>query len=396
MRFLIERKIPRTGEERSIRVLKKIGWALFLAILFCVMPLPEVAAGIQALAAAHCASWVTLAGLGRASRVPWMASVEQLLLRWLALTIGILGLYWSGMVRSGGPEVLHLICGMGHVLFLSLFNLAKIHRARRAMLAELHIPLLAAVVLFGSLISPVNAASVLLVSLLILGLLSLRVLGGAVQSSKTLRRDPTNGFFAQGGVVILRYADILVLPWLLDPRWVLPYLLARGMSEGIQLGLAALAQGAAPALLRARQADEKRALAARINLGALLIGGALMIVTLWLGRLGSIIPWPGFQDLAQVLPWLVFASAGPAIFGLTHLFLPHFGGWRFQAASGWGATALFCVGALVFPIGSATDLAVVYAVAKLAHNLICAVSLGIKSGVWPGVTALLFRQIKVK
>lgn len=46
-------------------------------------------------------------------------------------------------------------------------------------------------------------------------------------------------------------------------------------------------------------------------------------------------------------------------------------------------------------VQNAIDLAQVYAVTQLSINVACTLILGVKMNVWPGVTALMYRQIKL-
>lgn len=378
----------------GLKMMRGLGWAFLLVALFTTLPLIDAVTCLRVLLASLAASWLILAGLAPYEGRSWTGSLEQILLRWLMITAAIGGTYWFG--ATSGPGLLHLLLGSGHALFLSLCGLAQTYRGRLAKLSELHVPLLAGLVLLGGGVAQVSADFVLLGSMFLLAGLSTRALSGSFLAISRRSRLQAEGTVLASGVTLSRYVDLLLLPWFLPLGAALPYLLARLMSAFIGFGLNGLDHLATPALLRSKRAEERRGLAARINLGTLLIGGAMAVAVLGAGRLIPLLGWPAMSDFTKTLPWLVGAAAGPAIFGATQLLLPYFGGKQVLASSAWGVAGLFGLGLFYQPIQNSEDYAIVFAAAVMTHHTVCAIGLGIKSGIWPGITALLFRQIRVK
>jgi hypothetical protein len=387
---------PKVGQLFKRYGIAVLSWVLFLTALQKLVPTYGAIAFLQILLSSICLSWLITAGLRPRMGMPWIVAVEKVLLRWLVGLAITFVIYWIEVAGSFKPSLLQVLASAGHVLFLSLLLLSKSYGVEGSQLRDLYLPLLSIFVLFGAAFLDVSSDHLLLASLFCLAGLGLRILGGQKRPEKLPKGHSQADFLGAGGPIAARYVDVICLAFLLPPSAALIYLFARGLCEPIRLGLDAISALATPALDNAKSADVRRALAARINLGFLLIGGALAVAVLGLGRLVPILLGQGFADLGKTIPWLAAAAAAPAFFGATQLLLPFFRGGSFLGMSNWIATGLFLMGVFVYPVRSAIDLAIVYAAAVIAQSLISAVALGLKSGVWPGLTALLFRGIKVK
>jgi hypothetical protein len=195
-----------------------------------------------------------------------------------------------------------------------------------------------------------------------------------------------------------RQIDVLLAGLLLSPRMALAYLLARAMARVVTLILDHLME-AAGFPLDGTSADTRMARfaadAARLNLGLLLIGGAAALGVLSLAG-PAMSFWP---DLAiasgAVLHWLLLAAAAPAIFGAAPV-LMRAGGMKREHGLVTATNAAAAVtAAWVLDLRTAADLACLVAVAELGTAATCAVILGLRAGVWPGLTALLIRGIRL-
>ena len=137
-----------------------------------------------------------------------------------------------------------------------------------------------------------------------------------------------------------------------------------------------------------------RAAAARLNLGFLLLGGGASLAILALGT-ALRVEIGLSNDSAMVLFWLVVAQGAPAIFGAFDVLLFATSArrsitnltWFFAIAS---SLAIYCFGR-----DAAVNLAFAYAGCQIMFSAIAATVVIRELGIWPGVTAVLHRQIKL-
>lgn len=193
------------------------------------------------------------------------------------------------------------------------------------------------------------------------------------------------------------YADLFILPAVLSGADALLYLLARAMVQIILSTVGHIERQAHNSLsvyTGPAARGDLIALAARLNLGLLLVGGGMAVVVLTTidyipAALGLALP--GFNP---VLAWLVLGASAPAFFGATGVLLSasHMNGHN---------TMMQLIGVVVFAVGAfalpptATAFAQLYAFTMLAVGLLSAASLVKSVAIWPGLTAILLRQIKL-
>jgi hypothetical protein len=194
-----------------------------------------------------------------------------------------------------------------------------------------------------------------------------------------------------------KYADVLIVPWVFEPSVLFAYLTARTVTLLIPIALAVLGWKAAPQLAVLALAHNQlpfQAAAARVNLGYLMVCGSMALFVLFGGPYVAAnmgISDPVFQE---VLLWLVIGQSAPVFFGATGLLMRTLNRGVISDLL-TGITAVFFV--LCIAILGASDSMVVaqaLAAAQLAHAAICALLLT-QSGVWPGLTALFHKQIRI-
>ncbi len=198
--------------------------------------------------------------------------------------------------------------------------------------------------------------------------------------------------------IFYRYADLFVLPFLLEGDEALIYLFARCMSLIVTLVLSYIAHNASPSLRNAvvqHDVTQFARMAARLNLGFLLIGGSLCIAILTAGPyLRPDIPHLE-ADLVITLKWLLLGVAASVSFGAVEKLLEVSGQRKAALLFDVGAILLF--GVLVLPNAqpSALFIAQCFSFVKWIHSAAGAIYLILHKGVWPGPTALLLREIRL-
>ncbi len=194
-----------------------------------------------------------------------------------------------------------------------------------------------------------------------------------------------------------RYIDLLVIPWLLNAGMLYAYLVARGASLCVPVLLGLLGRKVAPHLVRFAQAEQQsafRAAAARVNLSYMMVCGGVALMVM------SIAPYlvkrAGGLDSAfdDILIWLVIGQSAPVLFGATSLLMQAVERGVFYDLL-LGVTAmLFLAGIWMLNPQDGVLIAQTFAAAQLAQAAICALLLT-QCGVWPGLTALFHKEIKL-
>lgn len=193
-----------------------------------------------------------------------------------------------------------------------------------------------------------------------------------------------------------RYIDFLVVPWILDPVMIVPYLAARSASLFIPVSLGVVGRRVAPHLAHLVQTENHslfRAAAARVNLGYMIVCGAVALIVLSMvplvERTGSL--HPSFE---QILLWMVIGQSAPVLFGATGLLMQAVERGAFCDLL-LGVTAiLFLVGIWLLEPQDGLLITQILVAAQLSHAAICALLLT-QCGVWPGFTALFHKEIKL-
>ncbi len=191
---------------------------------------------------------------------------------------------------------------------------------------------------------------------------------------------------------LTRSADLLLLPLLFAPLPALAYLLARGLAAPVTLILDRLEALALPALTSETPA-RRAAVAARVNLGALLLSGAVALSVLAFLGLAPPALLPPLPELRACLPWLLLAALARGLWGLAPLLARLTGlGAAVTPLRLGGLGAFLLLGSLA---EGPVELARALALTELMVHGALATLLALRRGIWPGATALLFRQIRL-
>lgn len=196
---------------------------------------------------------------------------------------------------------------------------------------------------------------------------------------------------------VTRFTDVLIAPFLLEMMVLYSYLAARAGTLLIPLALHLLARKATPQLRSLAQMDTQlpfRTAAARVNLGYLMICGGVAVLVLAIAPLAAAATGGLSQDFDGILLWLVVGQAAPAFFGATGLLMNivHRGAF-YEVVH--GLTSVMFLGAVVaLDAANGEQIAQTFAAAQLTQAALCAVLLT-QCGVWPGLTALFHKQIKI-
>lgn len=194
---------------------------------------------------------------------------------------------------------------------------------------------------------------------------------------------------------VVRASDVLIAVLMLDGRLLHAYLLARALSVLVPCSLLLLEAKVSPQL--ATLVSDKplfQAAAARVNLGYLIISGSLALLVLLLApRVAGSAGIEG-DSLQEILVWMLIGQVSPILFGATRMLMQVMDRRVFYDLLTLLTTALFMIGVALLPDRSAVFIAQSLAAAQLAQSAVCALLLT-QCGVWPGLTALLHKEIKL-
>jgi hypothetical protein len=197
--------------------------------------------------------------------------------------------------------------------------------------------------------------------------------------------------------LVLRFIDVLIVPWLLGADILFAYLAARALACLVPLLLAFLHIKALPQLVYLSQLQQNnafRAAAARINLGYLMVCGSAALLVLLVAR-HLIIPL-GISNLAfsELVIWLVIGQSAPVLFGATRLLMQATGRSIFCDLLSCLTSAFFLISLILSTGNDGVFIAQTFAAAQMAHACICALLLT-QCGVWPGLTALFHNELRI-
>ena len=195
----------------------------------------------------------------------------------------------------------------------------------------------------------------------------------------------------------IRYTDVMVIPWLLGASQIYAYCLARALSLFVPAVLGLMGRKLTPHLVQLARAEQQipfRAAAARVNLSYMMVCGAVGLIVISLApyfvqKAGEIDPV--FSD---VLLWLVVGQSAPVLFGATGLLMQAVERGAFYDVLLAITAGLFFAGLWLLDPAEAVSIAQTFAAAQLAQAAICALLLT-QCGVWPGLTALFHKEIKL-
>ncbi|WP_299026934.1 hypothetical protein [uncultured Sulfitobacter sp.] len=214
-----------------------------------------------------------------------------------------------------------------------------------------------------------------------------------LQAIVGLSRDGLGTVFRLG----TRYPDILIVPWLFDAPMLVVYLMARVGSLCIPFLLGLVDKRAVQQLSDFSKREIQvafQAAAARTNLGYLMICGALALLVF--GSVPRIAAAIGVTDptLPDVLFWLVLGQSAPVLFGATGLLMRVVERGAFYDVLLGVTAGLFVLGIAILDLREALFVAQAFAAAQLTLAAICALLLT-QCGIWPGLTALFHKEIKL-
>ena len=193
----------------------------------------------------------------------------------------------------------------------------------------------------------------------------------------------------------MRASDVLIVVWILDGRLLYAYLLARALSVIVPCSLLLLEAKVSPRLATLVSNQPLfQAAAARVNLGYLIISGSLALLVLLLAPGVAGLAGVAGESLQEILVWMLIGQVSPILFGATRMLMQVMDRRVFYDLLTLVTTALFLIGVALMPDRSAVFIAQSLAAAQLAQSAVCALLLT-QCGVWPGLTAMLHKEIKL-
>ncbi|MFT6674858.1 MAG: hypothetical protein ACJAVM_001044 [Sulfitobacter sp.] len=379
-------------------VIAPLGWVMLCLALKNALPQAEFALVFSCVAYGECAALLLSepkAGLQR----PFQRNLEILLAGWVCLVFAMLlflGLEWLPFF-AGQP--LMVICLLALAVCIGMLRLIDRHhrpfQSIRPSLVTFRLWFCGGIVFMSTqVIDPRIDIELGLVLLAMVLLLCVKLCGHP-------HRHPI-GQTALGSagpaMLLLKYPDVLLLPFLFMAENCLVYLFARGISILPQIILGFLETAAQPNLsadFHKAGAQVFSASAARINLGFLLVGGASILAVM------TAAPWfSSFlelteTDLPALLSWLLMGQAASVVFGATGLLLCTLGHRPVTLVVHLIGVIGFMGILLAQPVLGLQDVAAAYVVSQWGVAGVNALLLVRYAGVWPGITALLFRQIRL-
>ena len=318
-------------------------------------------------------------------------ALARVLFAWLLIVAATGGALAFGLLPLFADRAFALMCLLGLTLVLALLRLAEDVAAGRHLWLT-HLIAARWLIVCGAWaglakVTEPGADLALVVALLIA--LMLALLAGVRLRSAVLPPDllPMTRPWWQ-------CADILLLPFVLTGSEALAYLAVRIVAQ-LPLGGIAIIEREAMARLGQGIVGAPSATGARLNLGILLAGGGMCMAALSAGPLLPALPGIDGGYLRQVLGWLVLGAAAPALFGASDAFFRNSRQRALLALLRVPALAGFLLATLTAAQPTALLMAQCFAAMHLAAAAVVAVTLARSFGVWPGVTALLLRQIRL-
>ncbi len=327
----------------------------------------------------------------------WQNAMGHVFLRWIIVTfaIGMTVTISPSNLFGHDPAMAFVLAGA--VLANGILYTIAAFRNQRSFAGSVCHWLVTLIVLAGGVFIGIHNAVVIFCLYL---LMQCAVAGLCIANMPSLfDTGRTLGVYPKLDVgVALRNIDLLLVPLLLDAVTCATYLFARSICLIGAVGLRFLDNATLENIGRIylmRNASEFCGSAARLNLGYLLIGGSGSLIAIGLSQTVSgnlVITQNGFD---AVFFWLLLAQGGPMLFGAT------VGLMRVTGTSGtvvflqFIAALSVCGSFYLGAIDSAADLAKYFALAQLAISMVAALILGLQHGVWPGVTAIMHKQIRL-
>jgi hypothetical protein len=126
----------------------------------------------------------------------------------------------------------------------------------------------------------------------------------------------------------------------------------------------------------------------------MMVGGATSVIVIGAGTYIFESFFAHGRGHTEILLWLVIGQSAPVLFGATSLLMHAVDRGAFHEVLIGLTAAFFLAGILISGADNAVLIAQTFAAAQLTQSALCAVLLT-HCGVWPGLTALLHRDIKL-
>lgn len=393
-------------------VTQAIGWVLVAVAMVKNLNPTDASVVLFALVIAELFAQLLLTRIDKprsssTSNLVWEDEVGELLLRWFLLSVSVSTLTLYGLIPFFHGHEYSLICVLGLCLSLAMLKVICAFRGfgqtHGCLLVKMRLVLLASGIVGFAKFGSLNADLVLSFAIGLV-LITLMIVSAGFDASGQLakatkaRSDQLDKALDEFTPFLLRYADLLILPWVMLPTVAMSYLIARGLAQLVPVVLDQLGERVTNTLARAFTAGSDPDFvsgAARTNLGFLLIGGAATLAVFGFGvhvpQAFNLNP----SHFHKFLFWLTLAQAAPVVFGATCL-LMNIAAMRNETIglSLIGVVTVWSI-TVVFGLKGPQYLAQLYAYVQMAITAISAVMLGLRFGIWPGLTALLFRQIRL-
>lgn len=373
-----------------------LAWGLVLFTLAWGLQPTDFSVTFGALVLGECAAFILARGGAERGRIEQRQdAMAQVLIGWVLLCVAVLVLYHFDFLPFFAGHPLAILTFLALALILSLLGFAtvtgKVGRWQGGLRLLLWVAAWQGTAFVDNLTPELALGATLLIALFLLFAGMVRAQGRVTlltnSDAKTVRP-----------LSVAWYADLMVMPMLLTAGEALVYLIARVIAQVLISAIALIghrAQASLSDITAARNAGKFNAMAARLNLGLLLVGGGLGVVLLTVGDYVPRLLGYELPGLDGVLGWLVLAAAAPAFFGATETLMYATAMQRHGAALQLATCLFFAVAVFSAPTISAAVLAQTFAAASLVHGLVAAILLARTVGVWPGLTAVLLKQIKL-
>ncbi|KEJ91051.1 hypothetical protein [Sulfitobacter donghicola] len=194
--------------------------------------------------------------------------------------------------------------------------------------------------------------------------------------------------------LVSRNIDIFAGIWLLDSAVFLLYVYARLAAAILPLSLGLVGRRVFPQLKKLTMQNDYlqfQSAAARVNLAFLMVSGGVAMLVL------TIAPELNFSqtgEFKEVLVWLLLAQSTPILFGATPILMRAVGRETFYEVLLGISAAFFLAATLILNTHEGVSIAQIYATSQLTVAAASALLLT-QYGIWPGLTALFHKRIKL-
>lgn len=385
--------------------LHALGWLAVFGVLHMRLDISALSTVCLTLVLAELLSSASLSGVHPQNPTRnWQDLLCHILCRWMAMSFLIVAMpvIWPQPFFHAQPFAVVCLIGLSLALaVLKLFDaLTNQSGGPWSRFLQLRMLLSAMSLLvisrFGTLHADIALLSVLLTYLALLISPLIRALppSGATAGISINSGQSLNSL----APLISQNLDLVVVPFLFPPEPVLHYLTARGLVQIVPLTSQHLLALAYPGLLLARKSTYGCAFtqtAARLNLGLLLVGGAAGLFAMACLEIGQ--SWSIGRSIAVdgLFYWLLIGACAPVLFGATQVLSS-------VAQMRRDATLVHLAGIIAFFVIlkgtrdiTPPECARIFAVLQLMTSASVAGLLAYREGIWPGLTALFFRQIRL-